>query len=115
MLRPNALCFQMLRIEMLRIGMLGTGEGHTRVVLRLHRCQAGASVLLRLQVLFGSIDRGLCCIQVRRCNLGRAGHASGRDRLTRVAHFLHGSAAAASQAGDADKYRDGAQHKGNGH
>jgi hypothetical protein len=35
--------------------------------------------------------------------------------LPRVAHFLHGSAAATGQAGDTDKYRNEAQHKGNGH
>jgi hypothetical protein len=35
--------------------------------------------------------------------------------LTRIAHLLHGSSGAAGQAGDADKYRDEAQHKGNGH
>jgi hypothetical protein len=35
--------------------------------------------------------------------------------LSSIAHFLHGSAAAASQAGDTDKYRNEAQHMHDGH
>jgi hypothetical protein len=35
--------------------------------------------------------------------------------LTRIAHFLDRGASAADEAGDTDKYRNEAQHKGNGH
>jgi hypothetical protein len=35
--------------------------------------------------------------------------------LSSIAHFLHGSAAAAGQAGDTDKYRNEAQHMDDGH
>ena len=41
--------------------------------------------------------------------------AGGRDGLTRIAHFLDGGAGAADEAGDTDKYRNEAQHKGDGH
>jgi hypothetical protein len=35
--------------------------------------------------------------------------------LTRIAHLLHRRSGAAGEAGNADKYRNEAQHKGNGH
>jgi hypothetical protein len=108
-------CLVVLRFGVLRHGVLRPGKSRSGVPLSLHRCQPGTSVLLSLEVLLGAGDRGRRRIQIRRISFGRSRDPGSRYGLTRVAHFLHRRAAAASQAGDTDKYRNEAQHKDNGH
>jgi len=90
-------------------------EGRGGVALGFHCCQPGPGELLRLQVRFGTTQRGLGGIEIRRRRIRRAGRSSGRDGLPRVAHFLHGCASASSEADDTDKYCNEAQHRGLGH
>ncbi len=65
----------MLCDGVLRLRPLDTIQGIAGVMLGLERGQPRARVFLR-------------------CHLGGTGHACGGDRLTRIAHFLHGRARA---------------------
>ena len=56
----------MLRIRMLRVGVLGMHQGRTGVALRFLRREQRARVFLRFDVPFGAVDGSLCGIQVRR-------------------------------------------------
>ncbi len=84
----------MLCDGVLRLRPLDTIQGIAGVMLGLERGQPRARVFLGIDVLFRARDGGLCGIQIRRCHLGGTGHACGGDRLTRIAHFLHGRARA---------------------
>ena len=95
--------------------MLSGDQGRRRVPFGFHRGQARARVLLRLEVLLGTADRSIRRIKIRRIGFRRARDSRGPDGLTRIAHFLDRGARAADEAGDTDKYRNEAQHKGNGH
>ncbi len=86
-----------------------------RMTLRLHRRQTCPRVLLRLQMLLSARNGGLRGVQIGRSAFGDAGLAGGDNGLTRIAHFLHRGTGAADEAEDTEKYRNDAQHTGNGH
>ncbi|MDB6084678.1 MAG: hypothetical protein JWN43_2559 [Gammaproteobacteria bacterium] len=111
----GALRTRPLKRGALSIAMLGGCQSRAGVAFGLHRRQASARVLLCLEVLLSACNRRLRRIELGGRSFGNAGSASSRYGLARIAHFLHGSAAAAGQAGDTDNYRNEAQHKGNGH
>ncbi len=97
------------------IRVLGHRQCRAGMVLGFQGSQSSTRVFLSIDVFFSPGDRRLSGIQIRRSDFGYPGIAGRRDGLSSIAHFLHGSAAAASQAGDTDKYRNEAQHMHDGH
>src|SRR5882762_11612960 len=87
-----------LRRSGARIGMLHAGEGRPGMAFGCHRRVARARVLLCLEMLLGARDGGLRGIEIGGRAFRRTGAAGSGDSLSRVAHFLHGGAAAAHQA-----------------
>ena len=87
------------------------GEGGGRVTFGFHCRQAGSCEFLRLQVALGAPDGCLGGVEIGGGCRGRPGGTGSRNRLARVAHFLHGSASASDQADDTDKYSKEAQHR----
>ncbi len=83
-----------------RAGLLGIRERDRRTVFGFQRGQSSSRIFLRLQMSLRASDRGLRRIEIGRRALRSPGNACGGDRLTRVTHLLHWSAAA---AGEPDK------------
>ena len=74
------------------------------MLLGLQRRVARPDVLLRLQVILSARYRRLSCIVIGGTPAFRAGLMGRRDRLPRIAHFLHGSAGATREASNTNKY-----------
>lgn len=85
-----------------RAGLLGIGKRDRRTVFGFQRGESGSRIFLRLQMSLRASDCGLRGIEIGRRALRSSRDACGGDRLTRVAHLLHWSAAA---AGEPDKSR----------
>jgi len=78
------------------VGLLYAGESRSGMALGFHRCIARARVLLCLEMLLGAGYGGLSSIEIGGGIFGRTGRPGGGDGLSRIAHFLHGGAGAAS-------------------
>lgn len=83
---------------------LGIRQRGSGAPLCLECRHAGPAVLLRLQVRLGARDGRLSRVEIRRRTVRRPRHTGRGNRLTRVAHLLHGRAPASRQAGDTDEH-----------
>ena len=69
-------------------------QGFQRRLPRLECILTGGGVITRIQSRLGGIEITACVLHIRRCALLRLRLVSGGQRLTRVAHLLHGRAGA---------------------
>src|SRR6202035_3140156 len=84
------------------VDLLCAGESRSGMAFGFHRRIARARVLLCLEMLLGAGDGGLRRIEIGGRVFRGAGNPGGGDGLPRIAHLLHGGAAAARQAEDPD-------------
>jgi hypothetical protein len=90
-----------------RFGRLGPGSNGVA---------PGIFVSAILEILFGAFEKLLRFVQLLRHETFGTGIARRFDRLTRIAHLLHGRARAAGKARDQqEKYRERATQDGGNH
>ncbi len=97
------------------VGVLDGDQRGARVALGLHGGQSRARIFIGLQELLGPFDGRLSGEQVGRVGESGAGRLGRNNGLAGVAHLLNRSRGTTKQAGDAEEYRNDAQHKDNGH
>lgn len=101
-----------MRRRRLALGMLRVGECRRRVMLGLQCSEPRSRVLLRLQMRFGTDDRGLSGVIFGRTAACRPGGGGRHDGLAGIAHLLHGRPhLAAKQTGNSDKNNNEPQHR----
>ncbi len=70
------------------------------MALRFERRDPRSRIFLSLQMRLGAGNGGLGSVEVGRGSLRCSGDAGGGDRLSCIAHFLHGGSTAAGEANE---------------
>jgi hypothetical protein len=93
------------------VATIGDRECLRGVAFGLLRRKTRPHIFSRFEMRFGAPDRGLRRIQIRRARGREAGGGGRRDRLARIAQFLHGgSAGTAGQAQNTNDDGEKSEH-----